>query len=152
MENENLENQSGQVRKNPTRDNKNIKQGQANEESFSRQDASGKQIDHDEIDLDRSGIPGTQSDESRDFQSGAQRQTGSGQQAGSQGSNSQEFQQQAQQQPQKGVKQNQSGQDLNKNRTSGVSSGSDMGQQQNANRGGQQSGQRGQNQDDSRRQ
>ena len=69
MENENRENQSGQVRKNPTRDNKNINQGQANEKSFSNQDASGKQFDRDEIDLDRSGVPGSQS--------GAQKQAGS---------------------------------------------------------------------------
>lgn len=74
MENENRENQSGQVRKNPTRDNKNIKQGQTNENSFSSQDASDKKVDRDEIDLDRSGVSGPQSNESRDFQSGSRNQ------------------------------------------------------------------------------
>jgi hypothetical protein len=72
MENENLENQSGNVKQNPSRDNQNINQGQSNEKKFGSDDTSKKEVGNKDVNLDRSGISSPKTSESADFSGGEQ--------------------------------------------------------------------------------
>lgn len=102
MQNENIENQNnagrpGQVKPNPSRNNKTIKQGSNNdaEKRFSSENDSnrdveidtGSQTDGAEIDLDRSGISTSKDSGTRSFGSGESQADGVSdiKQAGSQG-------------------------------------------------------------------
>jgi hypothetical protein len=87
MQNENQENlnQSGNIKKNPSRDNRNINQGQNDEKKFDAENESNRdveinhseQLDRKEIDLDRSGISTSQDRQTREF--GGGKESGQGQ-------------------------------------------------------------------------
>lgn len=115
MPNENIENQNNQVKRNPTRNNTNVNQGQTNEKTFSGQNPShgveinpGTQVDRTEIDLDRNGVSNAEGAGTNNFGSGDEADQGSEQQGsdneaqrlqssrGADGANSQVQQQQPQ--------------------------------------------------------
>ena len=96
MQNENQENlnQTNDIKKNPSRDNRNINQGQNDEKKFDAENEQNRdveinpseQVDRKEIDLDRSGISTSKNEQTREFGGGRQSDEGRGnsQQAGSQ--------------------------------------------------------------------
>ena len=98
MQNENLENQNqnqtNDIKKNPSRDNRNINQGQNDEKKFDAENEQNRdveidpseQLDRKEIDLDRSGVSTSKNEQTREFGGGRQSDEGrdSTQQAGSQ--------------------------------------------------------------------
>ncbi|MFP5386092.1 MAG: hypothetical protein ACLGHN_08445 [Bacteriovoracia bacterium] len=173
MQNENREIQSGGIKRNPSRNNTNVNQGQNYEKSFNPEtDVAGGGVP------DATGTPdvkqssGEKSTENKQASSGSNQHreglsgttskgssvregvSGSSDQAGAGASYGQQNEQTGTDTSQLGTGgqgQRLMGEDM-KNRNSGTAPGeSNMGNLQNAKRGGQKEGQFGQDQDDSRR-
>lgn len=77
MQNEKLENQSSRVKRNPSRENKNVNQGSGNEKRMDSENSTNRDVEtnpteynRDEIDLDRSGISNSSGRELRGRESG----------------------------------------------------------------------------------
>lgn len=99
MQNENLENKAGQVRRNPSRDNKNINQGQYNEkrvdnEADKNRDAETdkKKFSGNESSVDGGRVSDTSSDNTDNGRAGKTQQNAAGKNAGDKQTGSQDFQ------------------------------------------------------------
>lgn len=115
MQNENVENQPNQIRRNPSRDNTNVNQGQSNEKRFNEDNSENRSLeiysaegDSSNADVESGGVSDSDSDSSRQFSGGEatlERGFSSGQSSEqSSGQQGQQEQQQAQQQQPDGVK------------------------------------------------
>lgn len=86
MENQNIDNQPNQVKRNPTRFNTNVKEGKTDEKTFGAQTGQNRdveinpaELDSDEVNLDRSGIDTTPGAEDADFSGGEETKQADGQ-------------------------------------------------------------------------